>query len=187
MKSLLTSLLLLQSLFAFAQTEEIVHILNQELKKEERAQKKDAANYPAESFQVVKPFGIKDSTLTMTVVKEDSRTKEMVDDKLVATDLKILSIEVNKKSHDGTFYVQKQEVDLRKIKAIVKDINVIFETEPDAVVITQTNVKGEPIVRTSDLFFLNLSYDKQNESLADELIKAFAKAGYEIEKGVWFD
>lgn len=60
------------------------------------------------------------------------------------TTMKILSIEVKKKSDYGEdFYTEKQEVDLQKIKAVVKDINIIFETEPDAVKITQTKENGE--------------------------------------------
>ena len=52
--------------------------------------------------------------------------------------------EVKKKSDYGEdFYTEKQEVDLQKIKAVVKDINIIFETEPDAVKITQTKENGE--------------------------------------------
>ncbi|WP_290792182.1 hypothetical protein [Flavihumibacter sp. UBA7668] len=49
------------------------------------------------------------------------------------------------------------------------------------------NLDGTASTQTTDLFFLNLSYVKQNEYLAKELIKAFRKAGYEIQKGSWFD
>lgn len=103
-------------------------------------------------------------------------------------DHNILSLEVKKKRYyDDIYYTQKQEIDLQKIKTIIKDINIIFETEPDAVKITETNEKGEKIFRNSDMFFLYLSYEKQNENLADDLIEVFKKAGYTIIKGFWYD
>lgn len=132
-------LFLLQSFFAFSQTSEIVKILNSELRKEILARKGDRGNYNGEKFEVVKNFSIKDSLLTMTAI--NSEGKEVGE---MQTTMKILSIEVKKKSDYGEdFYTEKQEVDLQKIKAVVKDINIIFETEPDAVKITQTKENGE--------------------------------------------
>ncbi len=176
-------LFLLQSFFAFSQTSEIVKILNSELRKEILARKGDRGNYNGEKFEVVKNFSIKDSLLTMTAV--NSEGKEVGE---MQTAMKILSIEVKKKSDYGEdFYTEKQEVDLQKIKAVVKDINIIFETEPNAVKITQTKENGEKNIRTSDMFFLQLSYGKQNEYLAEDLVEVFRKAGYTIEKGFWYD
>lgn len=99
-----------------------------------------------------------------------------------------LSLEVKRKSDNGTeVYTEKQEVDLYKIKQIVKDINIILETEPHAVTITNTKENGEKSVRTTDMFFLHLSYEKQNEFLADDIVEAFQKAGYKLKKGFWHD
>lgn len=183
MKNAIALFLLLQSFFAFSQTSEIVKILNLELKKEIKAQKEDCWNYIGEKFEVVKNFSIKDSVLIISAINyEGKEVGEM------QTTMKILSIEVKKKSDYGEdFYTEKQEVDLQKIKALVKDINIIFETEPDAVKITQTKENGEKNIRTSDMFFLQLSYEKQNEYLADDLVEVFRMAGYTIEKGFWYD
>ena len=157
--------------------------MNSELRKEILARKGDRGNYNGEKFEVVKNFSIKDSLLTMTAV--NSEGKEVGE---MQTAMKILSIEVKKKSDYGEdFYTEKQEVDLQKIKAVVKDINIIFETEPNAVKITQTKENGEKNIRTSDMFFLQLSYGKQNEYLAEDLVEVFRKAGYTIEKGFWYD
>jgi len=183
MKNAIALFLLLQSFFALSQTSEIVKILNLQLKKETKAQKEDRGNYNAEKFEVQKNFSIKDSILTITAI--NSEGKEVGE---MQTTMKILSIEVKKKSDYGEdFYTERQEVDLQKIKAVAKDINVIFETEPDAVKITQTKENGEKSIRTSDMFFLQLSYEKQNEYLAEYLVEAFKKAKYAIQKGFWHD
>lgn len=183
MKLLITFLFLLLSVFTFSQTDEIVKILNRELKNEIRTQKKDAKNYYGEKFEVIKNFNIEDSIQTMTVIKADG-----TEDGLVQTTMKILNLEVRKKNYyGGDYYTEKQEVDLSKIKAIVKDINIIFETEANAVKITRTEENGDKTIRTGDMFFLHLSHEKQNEYLASELIKAFKKADSDIKKGFWHD
>lgn len=183
MKNAIAFFLLLQSFFAFSQTSEIVKILNLGLKKETKAQNEDRWNYSGEKFEVEKNFSIKDSTLTVTAINYEG--KEVGE---IQTRMEILSIEVKKKSYYGEhFYTERREVDLQKIKAVVKDINVIFETEPDAVKITQIYENGEKSERKSDMFFLQLSYEEQNEYLADDLVEAFKKAKYTIEKGFWHD
>lgn len=90
-------------------------------------------------------------------------------------------------SESNPAYWQQQEVDLRKIQRVVKDINVIFETLPDAVVTTTTDHNGSVRTGTGDMFFLHLSYREHNEDVAKELIKTFKKAGITIEKGYWHD
>lgn len=174
-------LFLFQSILSFSQTSEIVKILNLELKKETKKQKEDSGDNSGEKFEIVKNFIIKDSILMTAINFEGKEVREM------QTTMKILSIELKKKSCGGDFYNEKQEVDLRKIKSVIKDINVIFETEPDAVKITQIDENGDKSERKSDMFFLHLSYEKQNEYLADDLVEAFKKAKYTIEKGFWHD
>ena len=183
MKPFITFLFFLPSICAFSQTSEIIKILNHELAKELQAQKHDTLNYFGEKFEVVKNFSVKDSVLQIVSIRADG-----TDDALLQTTMKILSLEVRKKNYYGEdFYTEKQEVELRNIKTIVKDINVIFETEPDAVTVTQTNERVEKTVKATDMFFLQLSYEKQNEFLANDLVEAFQKAGYKIEKGFWYD
>lgn len=156
--------LLLSSLFCFAQQQEIVKILNQELKKEIRRQQQ-MPNFDGDTLVLVQPYRLNGHVLSVAV-----RRKNYSEDK---------------------YYTEKQEVALDKITTVVKDINVIFETETDAVTITDStgNATGLPDISTRkyNLFFLHLSYEKQNEALAAKLIKAFKKAGYIIEKRFWAD
>lgn len=156
--------LLLISQTSFSQQQEIVKILNKELKKEISHQFKDP-DFSGDTLWVVTPYRIDSNVLSVTIRKKDP--------------------------YDGKYYTEKQEIALDKIKSIVKDINVIFEAEGDAVRITQTatDTDGPPAAETRyyNLFFLQLSYEKQNEALADKLVKAFKKAGFTIEKRFWYD
>lgn len=160
MKSIATILFFLNSVFAFSQTTKIIKILNKEIGKEITAQK-DTVNYFGEKFDVIKNFSLENN---------------------------VLSITLKRKSYYGEdFYNEIRQVELCKIKRIVKDINIIFETEPNAVKITQINAHGEKSEKTTDMFFLQMSSEKQNEYVADDLLVAFRKAGYTIEKGFWYD
>ncbi len=157
-------LLLLSCFISFSQQTEIVEILNKELKKEARLQLKNP-DFSGDTLWVVTPYRI---------------------------DSNILSVTVRKKGYyDDKYYTEKQEIALHKIRAVVKDINVIFETDPDAVRITEVteNADGSPLTETRyyNLFFLHLSTEKQNEALADKLIKAFKKTGLTLEKRFWYD
>lgn len=186
MKTITLVVVLFQTSFAFSQNKEIARLLNKELAKEIRHQKDE--NYFAHRFDVVNHFDIKDSLVRMIVVKTNPPTYQPEEDRIVQTNIKILSVEIRKKNnHDNSFYIEKQEIDLNKIKAIAKDIHVIFETEENAVTITSTAQNGDKNVRKSDLFFLYLSAEKRNEYLADEIVKLFKKAAYHIEKGLWYD
>lgn len=167
-KKLIISLaFLLQAVFAPAQVQKIVKILNREIQKEIKAQKQDSANYYGENFEVIKPYSIKDS---------------------LEGKYKILTLEIRKKnSYKNIYYTIKQQIELSKIKAIVKDINIIFTTEPNASKATEIEETGKEETYSGDLFFLNLSHEKKNEKLANELINAFKKAGYSIKKEYWYD
>ena len=156
-------LLLCVSFTSFSQQTEIVKILNKELEKETRLRLKDP-DLSTDTLWVITPYRI---------------------------DSNVLSVTVKIKDYDNKYYTEKQEIALNKIKAVVKDINVIFETEPDAVRITQLpqDAAGtEPAeIRYSNLFFLHLYAEKQNEALANKLVKAFGKVGLKIEKRFWYD
>lgn len=152
------------SFISFSQQTEIVKILNKELNKEARLRLKDP-DLTGDTLWVITPYRIDSNVLSVTV-----KIKVYNDDK---------------------YYTEKQEIALDKIKAIVKDINIIFETEPDAVRIIQLPLEATSTqaaeIRFSNLFFLHLYAEKQNEALANKLIKAFGKAGLKIEKGYWYD
>ncbi len=139
---------------------EIEKRLNIELNKELKLQK-EASYFEADTLIVVEPYKIENNILSVTVKKRSYYTKE--------------------------FYLEKQEIDLDKITSIIKDINVIFETDNDAVKITQTDFEGKITTRNFNLFFLHLSTEKNNEFLAKNIIKAFKKEGYTIENRFWFD
>lgn len=188
MKPIIIFILLLHSIFAFSQTKEITKILNRELKKEIRFQKEYPDEHYGIKFDLAGDFKIRDSIATVVVIIPNGPNCELKEYKLVQTEMKILSIMVKKKkSYEDGFYTEKQEVDLGKIKSVVKDINIIFETEENAVTVTTTEENGEKDIRRSDVFFLYLSAEQENEYLADELVKSFKKEGYEIEKSVWAD
>ena len=161
MKKLLI-LLILVSCNLWAQNKNTLEkLLNNELNKELKIRMNNSYYYEGDTLIVVEPFKIEN---------------------------KVLSITVKKKSYyDNSFYTEKQEVALDKITSIIKDINVIFETKTDAVTVTQTNTEGETTTSNYHLFFLHLSADKDNESLANEITKSFKKEGYSIGKGFWLD
>lgn len=188
MKPAFAILFLFQSIFCFSQTKEITKILNRELKKEIRFLKEYPDLHYGIKFDSAEDFKIRDSIFTAVAIVANPPNYEPIEDKKVQTEMKILSITVKKKKlYEDGFYIEKQEVELGKIKAIIKDINIIFETENDDVTVTTTEENGEKSVRKGDMFFLHLSGEQQNEYLADEIIRAFKKAGYEIEKRVWAD
>lgn len=157
-------ILLFSCFISFSQQTEIVKILNKELEKEGRLRLKDP-DLSGDTLWVVTPYRIDSNVLSVTIRK--------------------------KNYYNEKYYTERQEIALDKIRAIVKDINIIFETDTDAVRITETieNTDGPPLTesRYYNLFFLHLSAQKQNEALADKLVKAFKKTGLAIEKGFWYD
>lgn len=151
------------SLF-FGQQKTILQILNRELKNEVKNQLR-SPNFDGDTIRIIKPFTINES--------------------------KILSYEIKKTSpYIEGFQIIKQEVPLKLIKVILKDINVILLTEEDVVRTTTYHSKnGGSQEKTSfgNLFFLGLSLEKQNEFLATEIQKAFKNAGIALEKTHWYD
>ncbi|RMZ58681.1 hypothetical protein D1632_13890 [Chryseobacterium nematophagum] len=174
--------------FCFSQEQEIIKILNDEIQKEVKYQKNNLEYFPGEKFELVDRFAIKDSILTVNVIQVDSITFEQTAEYLAQTTLQLLSVVVKRKNeNNNTYYTEKQEVALNKIKRIIKDINIIFETEPDEVKVITIDENGNKKLITRDLFFLYLSSEKHNEYLAETIIDYFKKAGYDIEKGDWYD
>ncbi|MFC3159592.1 hypothetical protein SAMN05443633_11375 [Chryseobacterium arachidis] len=148
---------------AFAQEKEIVKILNRELKKEVKNQIK-SSNFNGDTIRIIEEFSItKDKKLTFTIKKT---------------------------SPNFTGYqIIKQEVPLNKILKIAKDLQIILETERNAVsetFITFNEEKKEEKLQGS-MFFVYLTIEKRNEHLGDELQKAFEKAGYKVTKEYWYD
>lgn len=88
-------------------------------------------------------------------------------------------------------YLEQQIVALQDITAVTKDIGIFFETASDKVqVIRQEYFEDGNYIKThrkTDLFRTHFISLRDNEYLADDLVKAFKKAGYTIEKGYWYD
>jgi hypothetical protein len=94
--------------------------------------------------------------------------------------------------HMGESEIITRTVSLGKIKSLVKDINVLFETESDAVTIVTTTIANDGTVKSEttnsyDLFFTEINKDRDNEDFRDKLITAFKKAGYKIDCTIWAD
>ncbi|MFY8069226.1 MAG: hypothetical protein ACOVMG_03935 [Flavobacterium sp.] len=89
------------------------------------------------------------------------------------------------------YYLYKQEVALKDITAVTKDIGIFFESAPEKVFVTQSEYFDDGNYKITkgelDLFRTHFTTLRENEYLGDELVKAFKKAGYKIEKGYWYD
>ena len=146
----------------FAQEKAIIKILNRELKREVKNQLK-SSNFNGDTIKIVKEFSIIDQKLTFQIKKTSP--------------------------YLAGYQIIKQEVPLNKILKIGKDIQIILETEKDAVTTTYTTFdeteKKEKL--NESLFFLYLSNEKQNDDLGIEIQKAFQKAGFKVIKDYWYD
>jgi len=94
-------------------------------------------------------------------------------------------------AYEKGHYFEQQIVALKDITAVTKDVGIFFETQPNKVIFIQKEYydHGKYIKTntTKDLFRTHFVSLQQNEYLADDLVKAFKKAGYTIEKGYWYD
>jgi hypothetical protein len=94
-------------------------------------------------------------------------------------------------AYEKGYYLEQQIVALQDITAVTKDIGIFFETAPDKVqVIRQEYFEDGNYIKTNrktDLFRTYIVSLRENEYLANDLIKAFKNAGYKIEKGYWYD
>lgn len=147
----------------FAQEKEIVKILNRELKKEVENQLK-SPDFNGDTITIIREFSIdNDKNLTFKIKKTSP--------------------------YFSGYQIITQEVPLNKIIKIVKDINIILETDEDVVTTTTVsfNEGQKEQVLKGNLFFLYLSHEKNNEELGIKILKAFKKAGYNINKEYWYD
>jgi hypothetical protein len=94
-------------------------------------------------------------------------------------------------AYEKGYYLEQQIVALQDVTAVTKDIGIFFETASDKVqVIRQEYFEDGNSIKTSrktDLFRTYFVSLRENEYLANNLVKAFKKAGYTIEKGYWYD
>lgn len=89
------------------------------------------------------------------------------------------------------YYLEQQIVALKDITAVSKDIGIFFETAYDKLKIISNNYYSngevEKTIRYNNLFRTYFVSLRDVEYLAYDLIEAFKKAGYTIEKGSWYD
>lgn len=85
-------------------------------------------------------------------------------------------------------------VNINKIKAFAKDVNVVFLTQPNAVkeVLTYNKCAADTATPRSEthyrnLFFTELKTARNNSDLAIRLQQAFADNGLQIELPYWHD
>ena len=161
----------------FAQTTTITQLLQKTLQKENKARKMvyteidslgneiGLNKQDSDSLVATEPFIIKKDSLFYTIKKEFSMEKG--------------------------YYLEQQIVALQDIRAVTKDIGIFFETAPDKVTLIRKEYfeDGNSIKtsRKTDLFRTHFISLRDNEYLANDLVKAFKKAGYKIEKGYWYD
>ena len=182
MKIINQTLLLFAILFAnygFSQTQEIVKILNRELKIQVAKEPLKIMNTDssgvayvshiiADTMKIVKPFSLKNNVLSFTV-------------------------ERTLKSHNPQYYgrnIITQEVTLDKITGISQDLGVFLEAEPDSVTFSATLYHEEGKVESYEIkqgFMRTYLFSPTSKNLSEDLIKAFKKAGITIQKGVWYD
>ncbi len=162
-KSVFVIMLLLSTHFSFAQTGEIVKLLNEHFEFEQGFYDEYETTKPV----LVSPFKVQNDTLTF-------EHKAVYDDPN-----KIMFI--------------KRAVHLKDINAFVKDKNVIFIAKKKAVKETQIikNQKGDIIETTShftDLFFTELHKNPDdNYTLRKPILEAFEIAGYPISSDYWYN
>jgi hypothetical protein len=105
----------------------------------------------------------------------------------------VLSLEVKKYDmYNSEWRIVKQDVPLDKITGFVKDVNVIFETEPDAVTVTVQKFSEAGVLLNKEtsnynLFITEICKDQDNENFRDKILQAFEKTGYDIESRFWAD
>ncbi|WP_445717758.1 hypothetical protein [Flavobacterium sp.] len=104
---------------------------------------------------------------------------------------KVLSYQTKHRMYNGDgYYIRKQEVDLKDIISIGKDICVLLETN-DKVKITDTNYHSDGTIDTSTqlqtYFRTQFCTLKNNEYLGYDLVKLFKKEGITIEISYWYD
>ena len=149
------------SLQAFSQEKEMVKLLNKALSEDVKLDTEYDRFH--ESLKIISPYKLTDG---------------------------VLSVELEVKGNDW-HYTEKREVPLSKIRSVNKDVNLTFDTEANAVKVTEKplgkETGKETENRTESIFFTGILNAKNNKYLGYDLQNVFAKAGYKIELGYWYD
>lgn len=162
MKTKFLLILIFFGTILIAQEKQITKLLNEQLRKEIK-------NFPGvgDSLTLIQPFQIDEN--------------------------KVLSFQISKYDfHAEETIIISQEVHLKNITGFIKDINIIFETDKDAVKVATTTLdsNGQEISNETynyHLFFTEINKEVHNEYFRDDILKAFSKAGYKINSEFWAD
>ena len=159
-----------------AQTTKIVQLLQATLQQENKARKM----IQVEIDSLGNEIGLMKQDLDSLEVTELAVKKDT-----------LLYITKHHFAYEKGYYLEQQKVALQDIRAVTKDIGIFFETAPDKVqFIRKEYFEDGNSIKTSrktDLFRTHFISLRDNEYLANDLVKAFKKAGYKIEKGYWYD
>lgn len=170
------SLLLIIPFFCNSQTTTITHLLQKTLQQENEARKM----FHTEVDSLGNEIGLSQMAIDTLEVIELT----------IKNDILVYTTK-NYFTNVNGYYLYKQEVALKDIIAVTKDVGIFFESAPEKVLVTQSEYfdDGNYKITTGefDLFRTHFTTLRENEYLADELVKAFKTAGYTIEKGYWYD
>lgn len=169
-------LIILQTNYASSQTTTIIHLLQKNLKQENEARK------------IVYPE-IDSLANEIALIKKDVDSLEVME--LTIQNDSLYYTTKHQFIYEKGYYLDQQKVALKDITSVTKDIGIFFETVADKVILTRQEYfeDGNSIKtsRKTDLFRTHFISLRDNEYLANDLVKAFKKAGYKIEKGYWYD
>ena len=168
-------LIILQTNYAFAQTTTINQILNKSLEQENKVRE----IMREESESLGNEVGWKEDLDSLEVTK------------LVVKCDTLYYTAKQKMLYQEGYYLEQQVVALKDITAVSKDIGLFLETAYDKLKIISnqyySNGEVQKTIRYNNLFRTYFVSLRDIEYLAYDLIKAFKKAGYTIEKGSWYD
>lgn len=176
MKKLLAFLVCFIGFFSIAQTTTITQLLQKTLQKENEVRQM----LHTEADSVGNEIGY---------IQQDIDSLEVAE--LTIKNDTLFYTTKQKTLYEKGYYLEQQIVALQDITAVTKDIGIFFETAAMKVqVIRQEYFEVGNSIKTSrktDLFRTHFISLRDNEYLANDLVKAFKKAGYTIEKGYWYD
>ena len=161
---------------SFAQTTKITQLLQVTLQQENKARKMIQVEIDSLGNEI-------------GLMKQDLDSLEVTE--LVVKNDTLYYTTKQKMLYQEGYYLEQQIVALKDITAVSKDIGIFFETAYDKLKIISNNYysNGEvqKTIRYNNLFRTYFVSLRDIEYLAYDLIKAFKKAGYTIEKGSWYD
>lgn len=161
---------------SFAQTTKITQLLQVTLQQENKARKMIQVEIDSLGNEI-------------GLMKQDLDSLEVTE--LVVKNDTLYYTTKQKMLYQEGYYLEQQVVALKDITAVSKDIGLFLETAYDKLKIISdqyySNGEVQKTIRYNNLFRTYFVSLRDIEYLAYDLIKAFKKAGYTIEKGSWYD